>query len=167
MASGGPEAGAPEAAGSPEAGGPEAGALEVLIALPGGPFYSRRGDGWWSVPKGEYGPEEDALSAACREFAEELGSPPPGGERIDLGSVTQRAGKVVHAWAVAGDFDTSSVVSNEFELEWPPGSGSLRRFPEIARAEWVTAEQARRKLLPAQVAFVDRLEAVLQERGRF
>lgn len=161
----------PDAAGGPAPTGgveaasrPEARGLEVLIALPGGPFFARRDDGWWSVPKGEHEPEEEALSAASREFAEELGSPPPGGERIDLGSVTQRGGKLVHVWAVEGDLDTSTVVSNEFELEWPPRSGSLRRFPEIARAEWVSAAQARRKLLPAQVPFVDRLEALLRER---
>jgi len=140
--------------------------IEVLIALPGGPFYARRGDGWWSLPKGEHGPEEDALEAACREFAEELGSTPPGGERIDLGSVAQRGGKVVRIWAIEGDLDASSIVSNDFELEWPPHSGSIRRFPEIARAEWVTSAQARRKLLPAQVAFLDRLQAALRERGR-
>jgi predicted NUDIX family NTP pyrophosphohydrolase len=116
------------------------------------------------VPKGEYGTEEEPLAAACREFTEELGSAPPDGERIDLGTVTQRGGKVVHVWAVEGDLDTSTVVSNEFEMEWPPHSGSRQRFPEVARAEWASPEEARRMLFPAQTPFVDRLEAALQDR---
>jgi predicted NUDIX family NTP pyrophosphohydrolase len=140
--------------------------LEVLIAFPGGPYFAARGDGWWTVPKGEYGPDEDAFVAACREFTEELGSPPPDGEPIDLGSIRQGGGKVVCAWGVEGDLDTSTVVSNEFEVEWPPRSGVRRRFPEIARAEWFSPAEAREKLLPTQVAFVDRLESTLRERDR-
>jgi predicted NUDIX family NTP pyrophosphohydrolase len=138
--------------------------IEVLIALPGGPLYRRRDEGWWTVPKGEHGDDEQPLVAASREFAEELGTDPPAGEPIDLGSITQRGGKVVRAWALEGDLDTSSVVSNEFEIEWPPRSGVRRRYPEIARAEWVSLAEARRKLLASQVPFVDRLEAVLAER---
>ncbi|MGO8874546.1 MAG: NUDIX domain-containing protein [Acidimicrobiales bacterium] len=142
------------------------GGLEVLIAFPGGPIFARRDEGYWTVPKGEYEPEEEPLSAACREFAEELGSAPPEGERIDLGSITQKGGKVVRAWALEGDLDTSTVVSNEFEMEWPPRSGTRARFPEIARAEWFAPEEARRKLKAAQVPFLDRLEAALRSAGR-
>jgi predicted NUDIX family NTP pyrophosphohydrolase len=133
----------------------------VLIALPGGPYFAGRDEGWWTVPKGEHEPDEEPLEAARREFAEELGSPPPDGELLDLGSVSQRGGKVVRAFAVEGDLDTSSIVSNEFELEWPPRSGLRRSFPEIARAEWVSLVEARRKLLAAQIPFLDRLEAAL------
>jgi predicted NUDIX family NTP pyrophosphohydrolase len=137
--------------------------LEVLIAFPGGPFFAGKGDGAWTLPKGEYGPDEDAMAAAGREFTEEIGTRPPGGEWIDLGSITQRAGKVVCAWAVEGDLDAGAVVSNDFEMEWPPGSGVRRSFPEIARALWCSPAEARRKLISAQVPFVDRLEAALSQ----
>jgi predicted NUDIX family NTP pyrophosphohydrolase len=139
--------------------------LEVLIVHPGGPLFARKDDGVWSVPKGEYEPDDDPLTEACREFAEEVGSAAPDGERIDLGSVTQRGGKVVSAWAVAGDLDTSKVKSNEFEMEWPPRSGVRRRFPEIDRAEWVGVAEARRKLVGAQVELVERLEGILAARA--
>jgi predicted NUDIX family NTP pyrophosphohydrolase len=140
--------------------------LEVLIAFPGGPYFARKDEGSWTIPKGEYEPDEEALAAAYREFAEEIGTPPPDGERIDLGSIIQKGGKVVRAWAVEGDLDTSTVVSNEFEIEWPPRSGRRERFPEIARAEWVSPDAARRKLKPTQIPFVDRLEAALADAGR-
>jgi predicted NUDIX family NTP pyrophosphohydrolase len=140
--------------------------LEVLLAFPGGPLFARKDEGDWTVPKGEYAEDEEPLAAACREFAEELGSAPPEGERIDLGSIKQKGGKVVRAFAVEGDFDVEKAVSNEFEMEWPPRSGVMARFPEVARAGWFGPAEARRKLKAAQVPFVDRLEAALAERGR-
>jgi predicted NUDIX family NTP pyrophosphohydrolase len=140
---------------------PAPGGLEVLIAHPGGPFFARRDTGVWSLPKGEYAAGEDPLDAACREFAEETGHEPPAGERIDLGSITQRGGKVVSAWAVAGDLDPSTISSNECELEWPPRSGVRRKFPEVDRVAWVEPDEARRRLVSAQAEFVDRLEALL------
>jgi predicted NUDIX family NTP pyrophosphohydrolase len=141
-----------------------AGDLEVLLVHPGGPLFVRKDEGVWSVPKGEYEPGDDPLTEATREFAEEIGTTPPDGERIDLGSITQRGGKVVRAWAVVGDLDTSKVLSNDFEMEWPPRSGVRQRFPEIDRAEWLRVDEARRKLVGAQVELVDRLEAILAER---
>jgi predicted NUDIX family NTP pyrophosphohydrolase len=143
----------------------DGGELEVLIVHPGGPLFARKDEGVWSVPKGEYEPPDDPLVEASREFAEELGTVAPDGERIDLGSVTQRGGKVVRAWAVAGDLDTAGVMSNEFEMEWPPRSGVRRRFPEVDRAEWATAAEARRKLVSAQVELVERLRAILLGRA--
>jgi predicted NUDIX family NTP pyrophosphohydrolase len=137
------------------------GAVEVLLAHPGGPFWARRDLGSWSVPKGEVDPGEDLRSAALREFTEETGSAPPPGELLGLGSVRQAAGKVVHAWAVPGDFDPESLASNSFTAEWPPRSGRTVEFPEIDRVAWFAPEVAREKLNPAQAAFVDRLLAVL------
>jgi predicted NUDIX family NTP pyrophosphohydrolase len=132
-------------------------ALEVLLVHPGGPFFAKKDDGVWSVPKGEYEPDEDALAAAVREFEEELGSKPPTGDRIDLGEIKQRAGKIVTAWAVEGDVDVAAVVSNTFEMEWPPRSGRTAEFPEIDRAEWFDLATARTKILAAQEPFLDRL----------
>ena len=131
--------------------------FEVLLVHPGGPFFAKKDDGVWSVPKGEYEPDEDPLAAAVREFEEELGSPPPAGERIDLGDVKQRAGKIVSAWAVEGDIDAAAVVSNTFEMEWPPRSGRTAEYPEIDRAEWFDLATARTKILAAQQPFLDRL----------
>jgi predicted NUDIX family NTP pyrophosphohydrolase len=131
--------------------------LEVLLGHMGGPFWARKDDGAWSVPKGEYGPDEDAFAAARREFAEELGSPAPGVDYVDLGTVRQRAGKTVQVWAGAADFDTSTLISNTFELEWPPRSGRMQAFPEIDRVAWFDLELARAKLVAGQVAFLDRL----------
>ncbi len=145
---------------------PGGGAFEVLLAFPGGPFFARKGEGDWSVPKGEYGEDEEPFAAACREFAEELGSPPPTGPAVDLGSITQKGGKVVRAFALQGDLDTAGVVSNEFEMEWPPSSGRTASFPEIDRAEWFPPAEARRKLKASQIPFVERLESALREAGR-
>jgi predicted NUDIX family NTP pyrophosphohydrolase len=132
--------------------------LEVLLVHPGGPFFARRDDGVWSIPKGLYEPGEEPLACARREFAEELGSPPPdGAEPIDLGEIRQKGGKVVMAWAIAGDLDAAAIRSNTFEMEWPPRSGATRKFPEVDRAEWFDPEQARRKVLPAQAELIDRL----------
>jgi predicted NUDIX family NTP pyrophosphohydrolase len=131
--------------------------LEVLLGHMGGPFWARKDDGAWSVPKGEFESDEDAFAAARREFAEELGSPAPDVDYVDLGIVRQRAGKTVQVWAGAADFDTSTVVSNTFELEWPPRSGRMQAFPEIDRAAWLDLELARVKLVAGQVVFLDRL----------
>jgi predicted NUDIX family NTP pyrophosphohydrolase len=138
------------------------GTLNVLLVHPGGPFWARRDDGVWSIPKGEYERgSEDPLAAARREFAEELGSPAPDGEPIELGEVTQRAGKRVRAWALEGDLDASAIVSNTCFVEWPPRSGRQLEIPEVDRAEWLSPADARVKINPAQVALLDRLEAAL------
>jgi predicted NUDIX family NTP pyrophosphohydrolase len=136
--------------------------LQVLLVHPGGPLWARRDEGAWSIPKGEHGTDEDALSAARREFAEELGSPAPTGEPLELGEIRQRGGKTVRAWALAGEFDIEAVTSNTFEMEWPPRSGRVRSFPEVDRAEWFAPAQARTKLNPAQVPLLERLLAALE-----
>lgn len=133
------------------------GGLEVLLVHPGGPFWARRDAGAWSIPKGEYEPDEDPVDAARREFAEELGVAPPPGELADLGEVRQKSGKYVRAWALAGDLDPDAIVSNTFELEWPPRSGRMREFPEVDRAQWFGLVEAREKINPAQAALLDRL----------
>jgi predicted NUDIX family NTP pyrophosphohydrolase len=137
------------------------GTLEVLLVHPGGPLWARRDAGAWSVPKGEYDEGEEPLSAARREFQEELGAAPPGGEALDLGEIRQKAGKLVRAWALAGDLDVGTVLSNTFTLEWPPRSGRLREFPEIDRAEWFDLAQAKERIVPAQAELLDRLHAAL------
>jgi predicted NUDIX family NTP pyrophosphohydrolase len=111
----------------------------------------------WSIPKGEYSADEDPLDAARREFAEELGSEPPAGQPADLGEVRQKAGKVIRAWALAGDLEANAIHSNTFTLEWPPRSGRMNEFPEVDRAEWFDLARAREKINPAQAAFLDRL----------
>lgn len=127
----------------------------------GGPYWARRDAGAWSVPKGEYEPEEDALAAARREFTEELGLPAPTGEPIDLGAVRQASGKVVTVWAVEGDLDPSVVVPGTFDLEWPPRSGGLQSFPELDRAAWMPLQEAREKVVAGQRAFIERLAEIL------
>jgi predicted NUDIX family NTP pyrophosphohydrolase len=133
--------------------------LEVLLVHPGGPFWVRRDDGAWSIPKGVHGPGEDPLAAARREFAEETGAAPPPGEAMALGSFRQSSGKIVQAWAIQGDFDPASLKSNTFTLEWPPRSGRMREVPEVDRAAWFTPEGAARKLIKGQRPI---LEALLQ-----
>jgi predicted NUDIX family NTP pyrophosphohydrolase len=133
-----------------------AGGPEVLLVHPGGPFWARKDLGAWSVPKGEVGPGEDLLCAAHREFEEELGARVSGPE-TPLGVVHQRNRKHVHVWAIRADFDPATLRSNTFELEWPPGSGKMTSFPEVDRAEWFPIAEARRRLLAAQVPFLDRL----------
>jgi predicted NUDIX family NTP pyrophosphohydrolase len=135
------------------------GVLEVLIAHPGGPFWARKDDGAWSIPKGEYPPDEDPWAAAQREFFEELGVPVPTGPRTDLGALKQPSGKVVTAFAVRGDLDVGDARSNTFELEWPKGSGRVREFLEVDRVEWFPVAQARSKLLKGQRAYLDLLMA--------
>lgn len=133
----------------------------MLLVHPGGPFWQKRDEGVWSIPKGEFGENELAIDVARREFLEELGTAAPNGEPTSLGEVRQAGGKVVQAWALPGDLDVAGMTSNTFEIEWPPHSGRMQQFPEVDRAGWFKAEAARHKLLPAQRAFIDRLEAQL------
>lgn len=138
--------------------------LEVLLGHMGGPYYARKDAGAWSIPKGEYDPDrEDALVAARREFAEELGSPPPADGYVSLGSIVQRNRKIVTAWAAQGDFDTATLVSNTFELEWPPRSGRIQTFPETDRAAWFSIDDARVKIIAGQAELLDRLVALLAD----
>ena len=141
------------------------GRLEVFLAHPGGPFWAGRDDGAWTVPKGLVEPGEDPLAAAIREFEEETGVHPTG-PYLPLGSVRQKAGKVVHAWAWEGDADPARVTSNRMSVEWPPGTGQRVSFPEVDRCEWFDPAAARVKLNPAQAAFIDRLKAALADPGR-
>jgi len=129
---------------------------EVLLGHMGGPFWARRDDGAWSIPKGEYAPDEDPEAAARREFAEELGSPVPAAELVPLGEL-RASGKVLVVWAAEGDLDATTCRSNTFSLEWPPRSGRVQEFPEIDRAAWFPLAEARTKLLKGQVPFLDRL----------
>lgn len=131
--------------------------LEVLIVHPGGPYWAKRDRGAWSIPKGEYDESEEPYVAARREFEEELGHAPPDGEPTDLGEITQKAGKVVRAFALEGDLDPGTLQSNTFEVEWPPRSGRRREFPEVDRAGWFGVDEARVKLNPAQGELVERL----------
>jgi predicted NUDIX family NTP pyrophosphohydrolase len=130
---------------------------EVLLVHPGGPYWARKDVGAWSIPKGEHADGEDALACARREFEEETGLAPPAGALVELGEVRQRSGKRVSAWALEGDLDPAVVRSNTFTVEWPPRSGRMQQFPEVDRAGWFAADEARRRLNPAQSAFVDRL----------
>ena len=135
------------------------GVVEVLIAHPGGPFWARKDDGVWSIPKGEYADGDDPWAAAQREFFEELGLPAPAGPRIDFGPLKQPSGKVVTAFGIRGDVDVADARSNTFLMEWPKGSGTTREFPEVDRVGWFTVALARTKLLKGQRAFLDRLMA--------
>lgn len=154
-------------------------ALELLLVHPGGPFWARKDDGAWSIPKGEYDEaRDDPRAAALREFEEELGRPLPvpgpaaspaaaaaadgDDPLIGLGSVKQSGGKIVTAWAAEGDLDAEAVVSNTFELEWPPRSGRLRTFPEVDRAAWFPVEEARAKILRGQLPFIDALLSTIR-----
>ena len=140
------------------------GAVEVLLVHPGGPLWARRDLGAWSLPKGEIDAGEEGLAAARREFAEEIGTSPPAGEPLGLGEVRLRSGKRVSAWALSGDLDAAAVVSNTFEMQWPPRSGQMRSFPEVDRARWFGLEEARERLNPAQAEFIERLQARLDGR---
>ena len=130
---------------------------EVLIAHPGGPFWARKDDGAWSIPKGEYIIGDDPWAAAQREFTEELGMAPPDGPRLELGEVRQAGGKVVTVFAVRADLNVTDTRSNTFEMEWPPRSGRMQTFPEVDRVAWVSVELARTKLLKGQLPVLDRL----------
>jgi predicted NUDIX family NTP pyrophosphohydrolase len=131
--------------------------LEVLLVHPGGPFWAKKDLGAWSIPKGEYEPGEDPLACALREFEEETGTRLQAPQLIELGTVTQKAGKQVTAWGARGDLDAAAVRSNSFTMEWPPRSGRQQEFPEVDRAEWFGLDQARAKLVAAQVELIDRL----------
>ena len=138
---------------------------EVLLVHPGGPYWAKKDDGSWSLPNGEYEPDEDPLEVAFREFREELGADPPEGQDpIFLGEVRQPGGKLVSAWALPGDLNIETVVSNTFSMEWPPRSGRTAEFPEVDRAGWFDLETARRKLLAGQLGLLDRF-AELWESG--
>jgi predicted NUDIX family NTP pyrophosphohydrolase len=137
------------------------GTPQVLLGHMGGPFWARKDERAWSVPKGEHGDDEDALAAARREFAEETGTPPPDGEPLPLGEVRQSGGKRVTAWALEGDLDPAAIASNTFTLEWPPRSGRTQEFPEIDRAAWFDLPTARAKIVKSQVPLLDALERAL------
>jgi predicted NUDIX family NTP pyrophosphohydrolase len=135
---------------------------EVLLVHPGGPYWAKKDEGAWSIPKGEYEPDEDPLEVALREFEEEIGKMPPDPtDAVWLGELRQPSGKIVSAWAVEGDVDVGDVRSNTFEMEWPPRSGRTQEFPEVDRAAWFGLEEARRKLLRGQLGFIDRLSELL------
>jgi predicted NUDIX family NTP pyrophosphohydrolase len=141
-------------------------AVEVLLVHPGGPFWARRDLGAWSIPKGEYEQGEDPLAAALREFREEIGqAPPAAGDLLELGTVRQRGGKVLSAWAAAGDLDPAAIAGGSFTMEWPPRSGRRQEFPEVDRAGWFDPDTARQKLLAAQAELVDRLLAKVGPEG--
>jgi predicted NUDIX family NTP pyrophosphohydrolase len=130
---------------------------EVLLGHMGGPFWAKKDDGGWSIPKGEHGPDEDPLAVARREFEEELGSSVPTQELVPLGALRVTSGKVLTVWAAEGDLDAAAAQSHTFTVEWPPRSGRLQEFPEIDRAAWFGLEEARSKLVKGQVPFLDRL----------
>ncbi|MEV6667417.1 NUDIX domain-containing protein [Streptomyces nigra] len=130
---------------------------EVLLGHMGGPYFARRDAGAWTVPKGEYAPDEPAWDAARREFQEELGLPPPDGEAVPLGEVRQAGGKTVTVWAVEADLDPAAVVPGTFTMEWPPRSGRTQEFPELDRVAWLPLDRARELVVKAQAAFLDRL----------
>jgi predicted NUDIX family NTP pyrophosphohydrolase len=131
--------------------------LQVLLVHPGGPFFARKDDGAWSIPKGELEPGEDHEARARIEFAEETGTALDA-RLVPLGQVKQKGGKVVHAFAAEGDLDAEAIVSNTFELQWPPRSGRMQAFPEVDRAGWFTLDEARTKINPAQAELLDRLD---------
>jgi predicted NUDIX family NTP pyrophosphohydrolase len=133
--------------------------VEVLLGHMGGPYWARKDAGAWTIPKGEVEPGERPIDVARREFEEELGSPVPAGTLVELGEVRQAGGKIVEAWAVEGELDASAIVSNTFELEWPPRSGRVQMFPEIDRAAWFDLESARSSIIAGQRALLDRLPA--------
>ena len=136
--------------------------LETLLAHPGGPFFATRDAGSWSIPKGEPdGPDEPLQDVARREFTEETGQPLPDGPLLDLGSIVQKGGKVVHAWAIEGDLDPAKARSNTFEMEWPPRSKRTASFPEIDRVAWFDPVEARIRIKETQIPLLERLEAVL------
>lgn len=136
--------------------------LEVLLVHPGGPFWRGRDLGAWSIPKGEAHEGEDLLDAARREFQEETGAAVEA-PALPLGQVRMKSGKVIHAWAVAGEFDPAHLESAVFELEWPRGSGTMRTYPEVDRAQWFELDEARRRILPAQAPLLDALAAALAQ----
>jgi predicted NUDIX family NTP pyrophosphohydrolase len=138
------------------------GSFSVLLVHPGGPFWKNKVEHAWSIPKGEYGPDENPEQAAAREFSEELGLPVPEGPWLDLGTIRQSGGKLVRAWAVRSeDLSIEGMVSNRFEMEWPPRSGKTQDFPEVDRAQWMTLPEASVRLVTGQVEFLDRLRRAI------
>jgi predicted NUDIX family NTP pyrophosphohydrolase len=137
--------------------------VEVLLVHPGGPYWARKDEGAWGIPKGTYGPGEDPLAAARREFEEETGAPPPAGGAIALGAFRQSAAKIVDAWAIEGDFDPATLKSNTFAMEWPPRSGRTIEVPEVDRAAWFAPEAAAQKILEGQRPI---LEVLLRHLGQ-
>jgi predicted NUDIX family NTP pyrophosphohydrolase len=140
--------------------------LQVMLVHPGGPFWARKDDGAWSVPKGELTGDEEPLEAAIREFNEETGIAPTGPFE-PLGSLRQPGGKTVTVWAFYGEWDPTALRSNTFAMEWPPGSGSKREFPEVDRAAWFDVSEARRKILPGQVRFIEEIEQHAAQESSF
>jgi predicted NUDIX family NTP pyrophosphohydrolase len=140
------------------------GRLELLLAHPGGPIFTRRDEGYWTIPKGEVDPGEGLLAVARREFEEETGHHPPDADPIPLGNIVQKGGKVVHGWALEGDLDPATAESNTFEMTWPPGSASRQSFPEIDRVAWFDPAEARRRVKATQIPLIDRLEEALAAR---
>jgi predicted NUDIX family NTP pyrophosphohydrolase len=136
--------------------------LEVFLVHPGGPFWKKKDAGSWTIPKGEFGDDEKALDAAVREFGEETGHTPVG-PFISLTPIRQKGGKLVHAWAAAGDLDPASVISNEFEMEWPPKSGRLQSFPEVDKGEWFTIAAALEKINPMQAPLLEELLGIVEK----
>jgi predicted NUDIX family NTP pyrophosphohydrolase len=142
------------------------GDLEVLLVHPGGPFWSKKDDGAWFIPKGEVEPGEEPLAAALREFREELGIAPPAGDPRELGTVKNKGGKLIHAWALPGELELANFKSNTFSMEWPPRSGKSGEFPEVDRAQYFGVEQALQKMHPAELPLVQRLLEQLSDRSR-
>ncbi len=134
--------------------------LEIFLVHPGGPFWKNKDLGSWSIPKGEYPDGENPLEAAKREFQEETGTM-LSGNFIELNPVKLKSGKLIHAWALQSDIDAATITSNEFEMEWPPKSGKIKRFPEVDRGEWFTFETAVKKVNPAQVGLIEQLQKLL------
>ena len=135
--------------------------LDVLLVHPGGPFWAKKDDGAWFIPKGEINPDEEPRTAAYREFREEVGLEPPAGDPLDLGTVKNKGGKLIYGWALAGDLDLTGFHSNTFELEWPPRSGKKREFPEVDRARYFSVDEALLKMHPAELPLVERLLRLL------
>jgi predicted NUDIX family NTP pyrophosphohydrolase len=136
------------------------GILQVFLVHPGGPYFRKKDEGAWSVPKGEYLDDEEPLAAAKREFEEEVGKPITG-NFVKLQPVKQKSGKIVTAWAVEGELDHTDITSNLFEIEWPPRSGKRASFPEIDRAGWFTIKEAKLKIIPGQVRLIEELEGLV------
>jgi predicted NUDIX family NTP pyrophosphohydrolase len=135
-------------------------AVEVFLVHPGGPFWAKKDEGAWSIPKGEFADDEQPLSAAKREFQEETGFSMEG-NFMALAPLKQRSGKLVYAWALEGDCDAGAIKSNLFSMEWPPRSGKRQEYPEVDRASWFTLESAKRRIVPGQIAFLEELQQIL------
>jgi predicted NUDIX family NTP pyrophosphohydrolase len=135
-------------------------AIEVFLVHPGGPFWAKKDEGAWSIPKGEFADDEQPLSAAKREFQEETGFSMEG-NFMALAPLKQRSGKLVYAWALEGDCDAGAIKSNLFSMEWPPRSGKRQEYPEVDRASWFTLESAKRRIVPGQIAFLEELQQML------